>query len=190
MSDKYDCANTVTFRSTPKTLGNIMTHLTGEQGVFDFNKLIPIPTELLDIKLFAIGDKDYYYSSKKYMGTTLLGPPTVEWLEDNCLDPFTLRRLKTTHGFLSRNDWCVKNWGIVDNSANASYTYNEAVVEPTTRTELTYTFDTVWSEPQPIYNALCEYVSKHDSNDNIEFQWYFDDSVQDYKGYMSLQLDQ
>ena len=46
MSDKYDCANTVTFRSTPKTLGNIMTHLTGEQGVFDFNKqlmlLIPI----------------------------------------------------------------------------------------------------------------------------------------------------
>ena len=53
------------------------------------------------------------------------------------------------------------------------------------QSELVYTFDTVWSEPQPVYDALCGYIMKDTDGNSVSLQWYFEDTSQNYSGYMS-----
>ena len=110
----------------------------------------------------------------------------MEWVKKECLDPFTLRRLKNSYGHLCKQEWMVKNWGIMSNCANVSHTVDEVPLLQD-QCDLKYKFDTVWSEPQLIFNALWNYIATFDTKDNIEFQWYFEDSCQEYSGYMSYE---
>ena len=178
-SQKFDCANIITIRSTKPTLSKIIKFLEGDSGVFDFNRLCPMPTELADIELFAIGTTDYYYfrDAFKASGNELL---TIEWVMENCIDLFTLRRLKKQYGFLSRHDWCVKNWGVMVNAQNSNYVVNDK--DDDRFCELVYCFDTVWSEPQQIYDLLFVYLQS--LQQPAHFEWYFKDSGQNYEGYM------
>ena len=188
----YECKNVVTFRSTGAVLEKIKNYLQGEEGVFDFNSIKPIPEEIRDLELFAIGKENFYYSRLRYdqCGLEHGYKLTDEWVKQNCLDPFTIRRLTREHTYLSRHDWCVQNWGMMLNTHEASYTYNEALEQPDDNyghnvgkcSELVYTFETVWSEPQHIYDLLYLYTKMF--NMPVHFEWYFEDSVQDYKGYM------
>jgi len=181
-----DCTNRITFKSTEKTLNKIKLDMQSTDGnlPFDFNRLIPMPAELLDTELFAIGKKDYYYSNKKFISSGESMPPSIEWIKKHCLDPFTLRRLKNSYGYLSSQDWAVKNWGIMSNATNGLCIKN-IHDHDMKQSELVYTFDTVWSEPQPVYDALCGYIMKDTDGNSVSLQWYFEDTSQNYSGYMS-----
>jgi len=53
-----------------------------------------------------------------------------------------------TTGFNNWYNWCIENWGTKWNAYNTFYDHNDDFIQ--------FEFDTAWSCPEPIFNALAK----------------------------------
>lgn len=134
-------------------LEEVRVFLRGDEGEFDFNKLIPEPKELLQFDS-PLGRDEVI----KYVAThiSLKNAPFPESdLEEAKQALSNVRK----YGARDWYDWRCDHWGTKWNTANA---YSDFV-----NGELVYHFETAWSLAEPILQAL---FNKYP---NLEFVWEF-----------------
>ena len=139
------CTHRLVVDGPPADIADLVMLMQGE-SCFDFNKLIPCPEELKNTKSPADP-----------------GPETD--------------RLKAKHGHADWYSWNIANWGTKWNAYSIEdkplrrgqgsplEELAEAHSESTTR-EIEYSFDTAWSPPMPILNALVQRFP------TCTFTWY------------------
>jgi hypothetical protein len=124
----------------------LLDFIKGENGVIDFNKIIPM---LEILKNTASG------------GCTIDGKQVTSWYEDASITDWVERsksqRLFTDEetaelqkiGCTSWYDWCCDHWGTKWNACEAS-------IEAEYDGYVELRFDTAWSAPEPVLEALRE----------------------------------
>jgi hypothetical protein len=184
------CFNQVTIQSTQEDLDTIMEKLRGEETMFDFNNLVPMPELIRDLQYVHADQKQYFYSVKKWREglngekDPYLSFPDVDWLKKNGVDNFTLRRLETEHGTASWYDWAVENWGTKWNAYDVEY-FTGPIPNATRLKDgrqLLYRLTTAWAEPRPIIRALMHFLSQPGFNQDLEMRWRFEDECENYNG--------
>jgi hypothetical protein len=130
--------NKVTINGSKEDRKAIKELMKGERE-FDFNKIIQMPLELLEIH---VG------------GCTIKGKSVTKWKvvdgENVALSAKELNNLNSKYGTADWYDWACKNWGTKWNTS-----IDGILVEDRQRT-LIYDFDTAWSSPTPIFIKLSE----------------------------------
>lgn len=174
-----NCCNKLTITSTPEDIEIIAKHLTDNlQTPFDFNNLVPKPKELDNIRCVHSGNSKHYYYLDKYLEDhpedDRVPIPSMEWLERNALDPFTLKRLNTNYGTPDWYEWCCKHWGTKWNAYDIKVMREENKIE--------YNFLTAWAEPRPIMRALIDYLGDTQFDTRLEMRWTFVDENENYQG--------
>ena len=184
------CFNQVTIQSTQEDLDTIMEKLRGEETMFDFNNLVPMPELIRDLQYVHANQKVYYYSTEKWRAglngekDPYLSFPDVEWLKKNGVDDFTIRRLENDHGTASWYDWSVENWGTKWNAYDVEY-FTGPIANATRLTDgrqLTYRLTTAWAEPRPIIKAFMEFLSRPGFSQDLEMRWRFEDECENFNG--------
>lgn len=170
--------NTLTVVGKPETLGKLIEECT-TGGQLDFEKILPKPDGFDGDLIAGTGDESYalYYDPASPRATSWLSYPwvkeagvtTVEDLRDFMAERYlengstNLREKYPTYqeladaykrnvdltGCLHWYDWNVQHWGTKWNASGDQgviVTGNRAVFE----------FDTAWSAPEPIFDALAE----------------------------------
>ena len=193
------CFNHVTIQSTKKDIEEIMEHLRGEETMFDFNNLVPMPELMKDLLSVHAGSnsKRYFYSLSKWRKSLngekepYLSFPNKEWLEENAVDDFTIRRLTTDYGTADWYDWSCTNWGTKWNAYDVEYFVgpipNATIIN--NGRQLTYKLTTAWAEPRPVINALMRYLSQPGFDQDLEMRWRFKDDVENFDGEISNKED-
>ena len=169
----------------------------GNENVFDFNKLIPMP-DSLNIEAGSMSDLAYAYYMVKVRSTL---PNNVSYSsKKDVIDRVEKDISISSHDMLERGkvichnyekygskdwyDWCCSNWGTKWNACQCE------------RSEDSIDFETAWSWPEPVMLKLAELCSKYgirfegkwadeDCGSNTGY-FYFDggaDSVLDYDYY-------
>lgn len=169
----------------------------GNENVFDFNKLIPMP-DSLNIEAGSMSDLAYAYYMVKVRSTL---PNNVFYSsKKDVIDRVEKDISISSHDMLERGkvicnnyekygskdwyDWCCSNWGTKWNACQCE------------RSEDSIDFETAWSWPEPVMLKLAELCSKYgirfegkwadeDCGSNTGY-FYFDggaDSVLDYDYY-------
>ena len=184
------CYNEVTIQSTREDIENIMEHLRGDKTMFDFNNLVPMPEELKELHYINAEGKEWYYSVKKYKESLngekdpYLDFPDLDWIKENHIDDFTLRRLVNKYGTASWYDWCCENWGTKWNAYDVEY-FTGPIPNATNIKEgrqLVYRLATAWAEPRPVINALMHYLSQPGFDQDLEMRWRFEDELDNFNG--------
>ena len=192
------CYNQITIQSTKEDIEKIVEHLRGKDSMFDFNSLVPMPEEIQDTHLLHKGGERYHYSQKKWL-TTLSKEqkadnperfqfPSITWVEENLIDPFTIRRLTQQHGTAYWYDWSIQHWGTKWNAYDVEYCISPVKTLSLLHTKITepckvvYTLLTAWAEPRPILKALRDYLQPPDFSEHLELEWRFRDEMEDYNG--------
>jgi len=169
------CENTLTIEGPNETLKKIKEFLQSENRPFDFNNVIPIPKELL-VSAGSTGDSAYEILHEKggwkrwmeYEWVKKAGIKTkkqlVAFMEkrhssskmppDEGHENLGWRELGNRYasnlkkyGAKNWYDWKVKNWGTKWNAGDdVDIGEGDGILE--------YTFDTAWSPPNPIAEAL------------------------------------
>ena len=174
------CYNVVTIASPDRgDLTKIKEHLKGRDSDFDFNKLIPMPPEVQDFNVLHAEGKEYYYSQKAWEESKQeFIMPTIEWIKENHVDDFTVRRFKAEHGSAWWYDWSINHWGTKWNSYDVDVGLNNNT--------LVYHFTTAWAEPRPVIRALMEYLSQPGLDQDLEMRWSFKEELDHFQGIISL----
>jgi len=113
--------------------------------------------------------------------------PSMDWLNKNGVDDFTIRRLTTDYGTADWYDWSCTNWGTKWNAYDVEY-FVGPIPNATSiinGRQVTYTLTTAWAEPRPVIRALCAYLSQPGFDQNLEMKWRFDDKMENYAGEIS-----
>ena len=190
------CFNQVVIQSTESDIQNIMEHLRGDETMFDFNNLIPMPDLMGDIQAVHQGETTYYYSRKTWMeqlnGTKdpYLSFPDLDWLKENKIDPFTIKRLENQHGTADWYQWSLVNWGTKWNAYDVEY-YVGPIINPRGQDidggrQVTYRLTTAWAEPRPIMKALMAYLSNPEFHPDLIMSWRFEDELENFKGELGM----
>ena len=184
------CYNQVTIQSSQEDIDKIMEHLRGEETMFDFNNLIPMPDLMSDIQSVHQGENTYYYSRKLWMeqlnGTKdpYLSFPDLDWIKQNKIDPFTIKRLENQHGTADWYQWAIDNWGTKWNAYDVEYDIgpipNATVIKD--GRQIKYKLTTAWAEPRPIISALMHYLAQPGFNQDLEMRWRFEDELENFNG--------
>tara|TARA_R110000751_G_scaffold65327_2_gene133692 strand:- start:698 stop:1318 length:621 start_codon:yes stop_codon:yes gene_type:complete len=198
------CYNQLTIQSTYENIDKIMEHLRGPETMFDFNNLVPMPELMKDIQVIHLGEKQYFYSKAKWRKhlndakelypVQVLYPsfPDKEWVTENAVDDFTIRRLTMDHGTAYWYDWSCSNWGTKSNAYDVEYFVgpipNATIIED--GRQLTYRFTTAWAEPQPVIKALMHYLAQPEFDQYLEMRWRFRDEQENYDGEISNKDDE
>ena len=139
------CSNTLTLEG--KGAADVARSLAGEDTVFDFNKVVPMP-EL--IKHNASGFRKFddgtehkvWYQAEGDDGGKSARPLTEEEQEE-------LKRI----GYPSWYEWSIANWGTKWNAS-------EGTMDITDEEYVDLEFDTAWGPPTAVVEALSEKYPK------------------------------
>lgn len=106
---------------------------------FDFDKLLPTPTELIDIAspMKIVDDQDSADAINKDFGSV------------RAVTRATAQRLLDEYGAADWYQWRLANWG-------TKWTGSYAEVRLDSPDELIVRFDTAWTEPGPLLQAMCQ----------------------------------
>ena len=139
-------------------LEEVRVFLRGDEGEFDFNKLIPEPKELLQFDS-PLGRDEVI----KYVAThiSLKNAPFPESDLEEAKQALSNIRM---YGARDWYDWRCDHWGTKWNTANA---YSDFV-----NGELVYHFETAWSLAEPILQAL---FNKYPT---LDFVWEFHEETE------------
>jgi hypothetical protein len=154
---------------------------------FDFNSIVPMPEDL-QITSGSAGDQAYaclhgtekdieYYLSMPWVkeaGVTTreeLIPFLEKGHDKNVNDGLTWRELGDRYASNLKNygaktwyDWCCENWGTKWNAYNSEITEDDVEYG-----HLVISFQTAWSPPTPVYEALAEKFP------NVDIEGYWSD---------------
>lgn len=187
------CFNQVVIQSSQDDIDRIMEHLRGGNSMFDFNTLVPMPAAVQDMNLIHVGNQEYFYSLSKwrthYRG--IVDPnfdfPDRDWVAENAVDEFTVRRLTEEYGTPYWYDWSCTNWGTKWNAYDVEY-FTGPIDKATpiqNGKQITYKLTTAWTEPKPIMQALMRYLSQPGFHQDLEMVWRFKDDVENFDGEIS-----
>ena len=159
-----------------------------EDWSFDFNNILPVPEELLGIQAISDSKGQHYYSiddldaanDDAIMIPTGMSPhlartfsfPTTEWIEENKIDEFTIRRYKRDFGSAYWYDWCSKYWGTKWNSRLESYSLEDEKV--------VWEISTAWSPPFPLIPMFFDIVEKFEGEAVWEHATPNGDDIQNF----------
>ena len=199
------CHNQVTIQSTQTDINKITEHLKSPkttmfaETLFDFNSLIPMPKQIHGINRVETDKKKYYYFQSVWKESlpkdkrellenfgkeSPLAFPDIEWLEENSIDDFTIRRLTAEYGSPFWYDWAIKNWGTKWNAYDAKICIGPIpnITELKEGGQLVYTLVTAWSEPRPVIRALIQYLTPPEFDENLKIKWRFADELEHFQG--------
>ena len=158
-------------------LEDIANFMEGEDGAFDFNNLVPMPEELKGIQcmhdslngtiFYRLEDlekadaKDLVFADTE--GNYKI--PTPEWIRENKIDAFTVRRLYKDYGAAFWHEWCTENWGT---KWPASEVDTKMIAD-----RLVFDFITAWDPPFPIIKKFFEHAKK--TGGKVEWQYQYED---------------
>lgn len=158
--------NVVTITGDAKTIAEIKNFVKSDDSVFDFGKIIPIPESLLvesggmeDIAMKMASSAPYSMAREEtrkrierllpYTATHQTKTVISELKTED--DVIALGKVylenKEKYGYPDWYGWCCDNWGTKWNACDVSISGESA-------TTLIYEFDTAWSEPTPVLQAL------------------------------------
>ena len=158
--------NVVTITGDAKTIAEIKNFVKSDDSVFDFGKIIPIPESLRvesggmeDIAMKMASSAPYSIArdeARKRMEKML--PYTAAHQTKTVIselktedDVIALGKVylenKEKYGYPDWYGWCCDNWGTKWNACDVSVSEESA-------TTLIYEFDTAWTEPTPVLQAL------------------------------------
>jgi hypothetical protein len=158
-------------------LEDIANFMEGEDGAFDFNNLVPMPEELKGIQCMHDGlNGTIFYrledlekaDAKDLVFADTEGNykiPTPEWIRENKIDAFTVRRLYKDYGAAFWHEWCTENWGT---KWPASEVDTKMVAD-----RLVFDFVTAWDPPFPIIKKFFEHAKK--TGGKVEWQYQYED---------------
>ena len=133
---------------------------------FSFNKIIPMPDELQGTcsptRIVSQEEYDNFKLSKdeKFFG---VGKPITQEMSD---------KFNKEYGYDNWYDWTNANWG-------TKWGVDCPDVHIGDFGEVRYNFDTAWSPPQPIYDALTELFPK------LTISWFYREDGMQTAGWLS-----
>lgn len=138
-------------------LAELKTKLSIHNGEFDFNGMIPMPSDLKKAKEvddpFAFGDGDAWMLDGGHLVPS---------------DPLTRKRWIKQHGADNWYRWSIDNW---DTKWNAY----EVDIEVNDKDNLIVYFFTAWSAPTSIFLKVRDYCDKHNLILSWEVSFEFED---------------
>ena len=158
-------------------LEDIANFMEGEGGAFDFNNLVAMPEELKGIQCMHDGlNGTIFYrledlekaDAKDLVFADTEGNykiPTPEWIRENKIDAFTVRRLYKDYGAAFWHEWCTENWGT---KWPASEVDTKMIAD-----RLVFDFITAWDPPFPIIKKFFEHAKK--TGGKVEWQYQYED---------------
>lgn len=156
--------NRVSVTGKPEDLKEFKTHCFNEDGHFDFNMFLPMPGDLREI---STG------------GRTIEGRHVSRWrtLDDGTpviISDDEIMELVRLYGAADWYEWATINWGTKWNAYDC-----EPFEEHTTTSShsITFTFDTAWSPPFPVYDYLRERFPR------LKLVWHWDNEGEEC-GYL------
>ena len=174
--------NVVTITGDAKTIAEIKALVQSDDTAFDFGKIIPIPESLLvesggmeSIAIEMASSVPYSIARENarekmqkilpYTATHQTKTVISELKTED--DVIALGKVylenKKKYGYADWYDWCCNNWGTKWNACNVSISNESA-------TSLTYDFDTAWSEPTPVLQALSEKYPNVDISTDANYE--------------------
>jgi len=166
----------------------IVTAIAGkDHAVIDFDKIIPMPTILSgtvkgsteNMAAVLLGWETGSYMLdwdwvKEAGVTTLEGLKALLLKRDNTLlaTAETMKQARAETGYTNWYDWCVENWGTKWNAHDGSCEEH--------RTRFLLQFDTAWSPPVPVIEALSEKYPKN------KFSLRYYEAGMGYKGRFAV----
>lgn len=137
----------------------VLKALNGENGLVDFNALIPFPEELKSIpadglKVFDTQEEADKYNAEKWDEYSRI-PVFATMFDENTR--FALVRAEFDalsekhHGAINWYSWNSLNWGTKWNAYEIQETTGYTVTDG-----VSIAFDTAWAHPRPIIRALSE----------------------------------
>lgn len=186
--------NEIVLCGEEKDIEKVLEFVKSEESDFDFNKLVPMPSELnissssdndLAIICFLSNKltKPFYQLEKKYLAyvTNMFNPNWAKTIYDERLPErkedfdklYELGKVCCTnitkYGHIDWYDWCRENWGTKWNACEVYISDNVIA------------FQTAWSVPDPIFEAFAYLCDKH----NVTFKGsYADEDRGHNSGYI------
>lgn len=176
--------NRVEVKGTKKDLFEFQEFVKGEPfedygeakvNWFCLNTIMPMPWELKDTVSPSriVSDDEYLDIMRERKKDTLgIGHPITASMQKSFIDRF---------GTDNWYDWCVRNWGtkwnIVYTSDFEEISIDDMFSEE--QGELSYSFDTAWSPPEPIYHYL------QDKFGNLDIDWEYVDEGWNFAGSLN-----
>lgn len=145
--------NILTIKGTPdqvRTVRDAISQESKDADIFiDFEKIVPMPNELLGIHSGIVTIDDVRYDNwrevSKTTGDVILGSD-VRVRDDIKMVGLTheeIRALKKKYGAADWYNWNIAQWGTKWNA------YDQVDISPNS-----FSFNTAWSTPSPIINAI------------------------------------
>lgn len=152
--------NTIRVDGTPRRIKAFLKSVKGENGVFDFNRLIPMP-EFLEHTRSGRATIDGKQVSSWYV----IDPTRVDRADnERCFTPEEEAQLRDL-GCESWYDWSYNNWGTKWNACRPEITEDRV-----RDGYLEIRFDTAWDKPPPIIDKLFEKFPKL----SIRWTWQYE----------------
>ena len=154
------------------------------ESIFDFNKIIPMPREL-DIEsstksqlAILCAQNDGIGEWAKYGWVQKAGYKTPKELCTACKYDYDemvrfgeqLLENERKYGARTWYDWCWNEWGTKWNACDAKYS---------TKDTRTLGFDTAWSPPVPVFEALAKQFPNHEIIVSVEYQNWVEFTLKD-----------
>ena len=134
-------ANIVKLVGSDEQIKKVLDFVKGEEGDFDFNKIVPMPKDL-DIESSSVGTKGVEVIKSLASGRL---PDTTEFDECVVLGAKYLYN-KIKYGFETWYEWCRIHWGTKWNACYPVVSKDDGEIR----------FDTAWSAPLPVLKALSK----------------------------------
>lgn len=134
------CSNTVNISGPNAQIEELRDLMETEESLFDFNSVIPQPTELKNIISGNIKINDKQYSIWREIDG-----------EDVGIEPEEEAQLIAQYGATNWYDWNLANWGTKWNNGP-----NDVERDMVVSGWMTYNFSTAWSPPTPVIDALAK----------------------------------
>lgn len=166
--------NTLRISGTPADIRAFLETVKWEDELFDFNRLIPMPTLL---RHTSCGSKDF---NGETHDAWYVENPDAAWNE-RIERAFTDDELKALNdiGFRDWYSWSMKHWGTKWNAARAEitepFTLDEGYVE--------IRFDTAWCMPEPLQQKVFEDFP------TLEISWSWSNEDDGYTLRYSIERD-
>jgi hypothetical protein len=138
-------SNIIRVDGTPKRVRVFLKAVKGDNGVFDFNRLVPMPVLIRHI---AIGQRTIGGKQVSRFYVVDLDEPDAGDANFRCLTPEEEAEIRRI-GCDSELEWCQEHWGTKWNACFPEITENCV-----TTGHLEFRFDTAWSEPGYVYRKL------------------------------------
>ena len=141
------------------------------QAPFSFNSIVPMPEDIRDTtspnRILATQEEVDTYNDTEGQD--------VEWFSAANTQE-QVDALQEKYGVTNWYDWAIKNWGTKwDLNAfhdDTQVNYHEDA------NEVTYRFDTAWSPPQLVHEALVEQYPA------VNISWHYDEPDMEFSGYL------